>query len=89
LEIINEPCFKIAIRESEAINEAKSPYISKKQIKNIIDIIINKYLELSNEEILLKMKEINNKISIMAIVENVEEHLFKRTLNKKRKRNNR
>jgi len=83
--IINEPCFKKAIRESEAVNEARSPYISKKQIKNIIDIIINKYPELSNEEILLKMKQINNKISIMANVENVEEQLFRRRLNKKEK----
>jgi hypothetical protein len=83
--IINEPCFKKAIKISEAVNEARSPYISKKQIKNIIDNIINKYPDLSNEEILLKMKEINNKISIMATVENVEEQLFRRRLNKKEK----
>jgi hypothetical protein len=83
--IINEPCFKKAIRANPNTIEAYSPYISKKQIKNIIDLILNKYSQLSNKEILLKMKEMNNKISIMATIENVEEQLFKRRLNKKEK----
>jgi hypothetical protein len=83
--IINEPCFKKAIRHSETTIEARSPYISKKQVKNIIDIIVNKFPELSNEEILIKMKEMNKKISNMSIIENIEEQLFKRKLNKKEK----
>ena len=83
--IINEPCFKKCIRPSEITNEARSPYISKKQVKNIIDLIINKYPQLSNEEILIKMKEMNKRISNMATIENIEEQLFKRKLNKKEK----
>jgi hypothetical protein len=83
--IINEPCFKKGVRPSETTNEARSPYISKKQVKNMIDLIINKYPQLSNEEILIKMKEMNKKISNMATIENIEEQLFKRKLNKKEK----
>ena len=83
--IINEPCFKKGIRPSETTNEARSPYISKKQVKNIIDLIINKYPQLTNEEILIKMKEMNKRISNMATIENIEEQLFKRKLNKKEK----
>lgn len=83
--IINDSCFKKAIRQNENTNEARSPYISKKQVKNIIDIIINKIPLLNNEEILIKMKEINKKISNMATIENIEEQLFKRKLNKKEK----
>ena len=74
--------FQKGIRYSENTNEARSPYISKKQVKNIIDIIINKFPQLTNEEILIKM---NKKISNMAIIENIEEQLFKRKLNKKEK----
>ena len=83
--IITDSCFKKGIRYSENTNEARSPYISKKQVKNIIDIIINKFPQLTNEEILIKMKEMNKKISNMAIIENIEEQLFKRKLNKKEK----
>jgi hypothetical protein len=83
--IINEHCFKKCIRPSETTNEARSPYISKKQVKNIIDLIINKYPQLTNEEILIKMKEMNKRISNMATIENIEEQLFKRKLNKREK----
>ena len=83
--IINESCFKKAIRTSETTIEARSPYISKKQVKNIIDLIINKYPLFTNEELLIKMKEMNKKISNMATIENIEEQLFKRKLNKKEK----
>ena len=83
--IINEPCFKKAIRTNENINEARSPYISKKQVKNIVDTILNKFPSLTNEEILIKMKEMNKKISDMATIDNIEEQLFKRKLNKKEK----
>lgn len=80
--IMNE--FKSAVRMNINTNEARSPYISKKQIKNICDIILNKYPQLSNEEILIKIKEMNKKISIMATIDNVEE-LFQKKLNKKDK----
>lgn len=83
--IINETCFKKAIRTCENTNEARSPYISKKQVKNIIDLIIKKYPQLTNDEILIKMKQMNKKISNMATIENIEEQLFKRKLNKKEK----
>ena len=83
--IINEPCFKKAIRTNENINEARSPYISKKQVKNIVDTILNKFPSLTNEEILIKMKEMNKKISDMATIDNIEEQLFKRKLNKNEK----
>jgi len=76
--------FKSAVRMNGNTIEARSPYISKKQIKNICDIILNKYPELSNEEILIKIKEMNKKISIMATIDNVEE-LFQKKLNKKEK----
>lgn len=80
--IINE--FKSSVRTNVNTIEARSPYISKKQIKNICDIIIEKYPQLSNEEILIKIKEMNKKISIMATIDNVEE-LFQKKLNKKDK----
>jgi hypothetical protein len=83
--IVNDSAFKSAIRASENTNEARSPYISKKQVKNMIDLIINRYSQLTNDEILLKMKEMNRKISMMAIMENVEEQLFRRQLKKKEK----
>ena len=83
--IINDPCFKKAIRTNENTLVSRSPYISKKQVKNIIDLIINKYPQLTNDEILIKMKEMNKKISNMATIENIEEQLFKRKLNKKEK----
>jgi len=76
--------FKSAVRTNGNTNEARSPYISKKQIKNICDIILNKFPQLSNEEILIKMKEMNKKISILAMIDNVEE-LFQKKLNKKDK----
>jgi hypothetical protein len=47
--IKNEPLFKKAIRQNPNTMVAYSPYISQKQIKNIIDIILNKYPLLSNE----------------------------------------
>lgn len=80
--IMNE--FKSAVRMNVNTIEARSPYISKKQIKNICDIIVEKYPQLSNEEILIKIKEINKKISMMATIDNVEE-LFQKKLNKKDK----
>jgi hypothetical protein len=80
--IINE--FKPAVRTNGNTIEARSPYISKKQIKDICDITLNKFPQLSNEEILLKMKEMNKKISILAMIDNVEE-LFQKKLNKKDK----
>jgi len=80
--IINE--FKSAVRTNVNTIEARSPYISKKQIKNICDIILNKFPQLSNEEILIKIKEMNKKISILATIDNVEE-LFQKKLNKKDK----
>ena len=83
--IIKEPCFEKAIRSSKTTIEARSPYISKKQVKNIVDLIINKFPQLSNEEILIKIKEMNKKISNKATIENIEEQLFKRKLNKKEK----
>jgi hypothetical protein len=83
--IISDATFKNAIRANENTNEARSPYISKKQVKNVIDLIINRYPNLTNDEILLKMKEMNSKISMMAIIENAEEQLFRRQLKKKEK----
>ena len=80
--IKNEPLFKKAIRQNPNTMVAYSPYISQKQIKNIIDIILNKYPLLSNEDILQKMKEMNNKISIMARIDNVEEQLFNKKMTK-------
>ena len=80
--IMNE--YKSAVRMNINTIEARSPYISKNQIKNICDIIIEKYPQLSNEEILIKIKEMNKKISIMATIDNVEE-LFQKKLNKKDK----
>lgn len=79
---INE--FKPAVRTNINTIEARSPFISKKQIKDICDIILNKFPQLSNEEILIKIKEMNKKISILATIDNVEE-LFQKKLNKKDK----
>lgn len=83
--IISDISFKIAITKNPNTNESRSPYISKKQVKNIIDLIIIKYPQLTNEEILIKMKEMNKRISNMATIENIEEQLFKRKLNKREK----
>lgn len=83
--IKKEECFKSGIRMNINTIQSKSPYISLKQVNKIVDDIIKKYPELSNEEIIKKMKEMNRKISIMATNENIEEQLFNRKLNKKEK----
>jgi len=77
--------FKLGIRANPNTVQSKSPYISLKQVNDIINIIMTEYPQLSNEEILNKMKMMNNRIRMMATNENVEEQLFKRRLNKKEK----
>ena len=83
--IRKEEYFKYGIRTNPNTLQSKSPYISLKQLNDIINLIITHHPQLSNEEILIRMKDMNNRIRMMATNENVEEQLFKRKLNKKEK----
>jgi len=83
--IRKEECFKLGIKNNPNTIKSHSPYISLNQLNDIINKIINKYYELSNEEILNKLKNKNNMIRMMATNENVEDELFQRKLNKKEK----
>jgi hypothetical protein len=72
---------------SSAINAtiAHPPRLCPKQIKKMVDEIISKYHYLTNDDILMKIKSMNNKIGIMAIEENVHQLFNKDKLNKKEK----
>lgn len=85
--ICNHSAFKSGIRTNPKTITSNPPFISLKEVKIIVDKILtkSKLAIMENSEIIEKLKEINHKISIMAINENLYKLFNKNKLTKKDK----
>jgi hypothetical protein len=84
--ISTDPILSKGIRNDSKTSTSNQPYIHLKEIKVIIDKILRDFPELSNEEILMNIKIINNRIRYLATEANFKllfgkkEMLMKRLL---------
>jgi len=85
--ICNNPILKSGITKNADTIKSRSPYIAPKEVKTIVDkILSNSQLAQFEDEIIIsKIKEMNNRISIMAIEENLQKLFNKEKISKKEK----
>lgn len=78
--ISNDPILSKGIKKDEKTSTSNQPYIHIKEFKVIVDKILRDFPELSNDEILINIKIINNRIRYLATEAN-----FKLLFGKKEK----